>query len=142
MAIHALTIILSLILAVGAADQGTPSQERAALDGTWLVTSLFLNGVYRGDAAEVAIMITGNAYEQDVNGQVNERGTLRVDPSKKPMTIDFIITEGSAQNTTQLGIVEVSGDTLKLHLNQPGANGRPADFNPLDDHMLIIARKK
>src|SRR5688572_4506795 len=97
-------IILSLILAAGAAAQGTSSQERASLDGTWLVTSLSLNGkVFGGDGGEVTITITSNTYEQAVNGQVNERGTTKIDLSKKPMTIDFIITEGPDQNTTQLG---------------------------------------
>jgi uncharacterized protein (TIGR03067 family) len=105
--------------------------------------SLSLNGqVYSGDRAEVTITITGNAYEQSVNGQINERGTIKVDRTKAPMTIDFVITEGSDQNTTQLGIAEVTGDSIRLHLNKPGASVRPPDFNPRADHLLIIAKRK
>src|SRR2546426_11242784 len=116
MAMRVVTIILSMIFAFGSAGQGTPPQEQATLDGTWLVTSLSSNGqVYGGDGAEVAITITGNIYEQAVNGQVNERGTIKLDRSKKPMTIDFIITEGDASKTTQFGILEVTGETMKLH---------------------------
>ena len=139
---RAQTTILSLLLVLGSSVETAPPQERTALEGTWLVTSLSLNGqVYSGGGTEIAITIAGNTYEQSVNGQVNERGTITVDPSMIPMRIDFLIIE-PAQTTTQLGIVEITGDTLKLHLNMPGANGRPADFNPLADHFLLIAKKK
>ena len=138
-----LTFILPIILLFGTATPSTVPQERVTLDGTWLVTSLSLNGqVFGGDGSELLITIVGDSYEQAVDGNVNERGTIKVDLSKKPIAIDFVITEGFAQTTTQLGIAEMSGRTLKLHLNQPGANGRPVDFNPLADHMLIIATKK
>jgi uncharacterized protein (TIGR03067 family) len=137
------TVVVFLGLAVSTSATGTPLQERAALDGTWLVTSLSLNGQTRGtDGAQLAVTITGDKYEQSLNGEVDERGTIKVDPTKKPMTIDFIISEGVAQNTTQLGIVEVTGDTVKFYLNAPGATVRPADFTPLADHLLIIAKRK
>jgi len=140
--VRAQTTILSLLLVLGSSVETAPPLERTALEGTWLVTSLSLNGqVYSGGGTEIGITIAGNTYEQSVNGQVNERGTITVDPSMIPMRIDFLIIE-PAQTTTQLGIVEITGDTLKLHLNMPGANGRPADFNPLADHFLLIAKKK
>jgi uncharacterized protein (TIGR03067 family) len=73
---------------------------------------------------------------------VDERGTITVDPTANPMTIDFIITEGVAKNTTQRGIVEVTGDTVKFCLNTPGAQARPPGFTPLADHILILAKKR
>ena len=130
-----------LVLAVGAAAQGTQRRAQTAVEGTWLVASL--NGrTSDGDGVQIAITITGDRYEQSVNGNVDERGTVKVDPTANPMAIDFIIIEGVARNTTQLGIFEVTGDTVKFCLNTPGAAVRPADFMPLGDHLLIIAKKK
>src|SRR5688572_24113740 len=103
--VRAQTTILSLLLVLGSSVETAPPQERTALEGTWLVTSLSLNGqVYSGGGTEIGITIAGNTYEQSVNGQVNERGTITVDPSMIPMRIDFLIIE-PAQTTTQLGIV-------------------------------------
>jgi len=130
-----------VVLAVGAAAQGTQRRAQTGVEGTWLVASV--NGrTSGGDGPQITITITGDRYEQSVNGNVDESGTVKVDPTANPMTIDFIIITGVAQNTTQLGIFEVIGDTLKLYLNMPGAAVRPADFMPLGDHLLIIAKKK
>ena len=130
-----------VVLAVGAAAQGTQRRAQTGVEDTWLVASL--NGrTSGGDGPQITITITGDRYEQSVNGNVDESGTVKVDPTANPMTIDFIIVTGVAQNTTQLGIFEVIGDTLKLCLNTPGAAVRPADFMPLGDHLLIIAKKK
>ena len=93
-----------------------------------------------GNEIEIAITFGGSTYEQIVSGRVTERGTFKIDPNSEPMAIDFVITEGSVQKT-QLGIAEVSGNTLRLHLNQFGADSRPADFNLLPGHILIVATK-
>jgi uncharacterized protein (TIGR03067 family) len=137
------TAVCFLILVVGASGQATQRPQRVALEGTWIVTSQSLNGLTSDSGgAEIAITIAGDHYEQSVDGNVDERGTIKVDSTTNPMTIDFIISEGVAKNTTQRGIVEVTGNTVKFCLNTPGALVRPADFTPLADHMLILAKKK
>jgi hypothetical protein len=57
------------------------------------------------------------------------------------MTIDLIIAEGSDAGKTQLGIFDVTGDTMRLSLDTPGAGQRPADFS-LKDGLLVVAAKK
>jgi uncharacterized protein (TIGR03067 family) len=140
---QARTAVIVLLLAVTAAAQGTYRSQRAALDGTWIVTSQSLNGQTSDTGgAEIAITIAGDRYEQSVDGTVDERGTIKVDPTANPMTVDFIISEGVAKNSTQRGIVEVTANTVKFCLNAPGASVRPADFTPLADYILILAKKK
>jgi uncharacterized protein (TIGR03067 family) len=137
------TAVCFLILVVGASREATQRPQRAALEGTWIVTSQSLNGQTSDTGgAEIAITIAGDTYEQSVDGSVDERGTIKVDPTANPMTIDFIITEGMAKDTTQRGIVEITGDAVKFCLNTPGATVRPADFTPLADYMLIFAKKR
>jgi uncharacterized protein (TIGR03067 family) len=55
-------------------------------------------------------------------------GTYKLDPAKKPKTIEFVVVSGQSKGETQLGIYELSGDTLKLCCSRPGKTNRPAEF--------------
>ena len=84
----------------------TPS----ALQGTWRLTSL--NGRSIPDQGpQITLSIVGEKYQQAVDGKVTERGTLTLDASKQPMTIDLAITEGDDSGKAQIGIVEVTDGT-------------------------------
>src|SRR5690348_13906009 len=70
-----------------------PSAMMAAVQGVWQMTQA--NGQDTSAAGqEILITITDNKYVQSVNGQVVEKGTFKIDESKKPMTIDLSIVEG------------------------------------------------
>jgi len=114
------------------------AKAAAALQGTWVLTTI--NGQPLSD--ELTLTFTGDKYHQTVGGAVNERGTIKVDASKKPMTIDLAITEGADAGKTQLGIVEVTGDTIRGSLDTPGAGQRPADFTIKDGAILFVGKKK
>ena len=88
------------------------------------------------------LTIAGGKSHQTFGGAVNERGTIRVDASKKPMTIDLAITEGSDAGKTQLGIVEVTGDAIRGNLDTPGAGQRPTDFTVKDGAIMFVGKKK
>jgi uncharacterized protein (TIGR03067 family) len=75
-----------------------------------------------------------------VDGEVNEQGTIRLDQTKVPMTIDFIVTESPTVTLTQLGVLEVAGETLRLHINR-GTTARPSDFRALPENLLIVAQR-
>ena len=135
--------IVGLILTTGVLAQAPKpaakdAKATAALQGTWVLTSI--NGQPVGD--ELTLTITGDKYHQTLSGTVNERGTLKVDASKKPMTIDLAIAEGSDAGKTQLGIIEVTGDTIRGNLDTPGAGQRPADFTIKDGAIMFEGKKK
>jgi uncharacterized protein (TIGR03067 family) len=136
-------IVIALIgLSTGVLAQGSKGRDgTAALQGTWAVTSL--NGQAIPDGApELTLTFSGNKYHQTLAGQVNERGTFKVDASKKPMTIDLAITEGDDAGKTQLGIIEVTGDTMRCNLDTPGAGQRPADFTVKNGVMFAGKKQK
>lgn len=111
-----------------------------ALQGTWRLTSL--NGRPIPDQGpQVTLSIVGERYQQAVDGKVTERGTLKVDASKQPMTIDLAITEGDDSGKAQLGIVELRDGTLRMCLDTPGAGQRPSEFGVKDGVILFEARK-
>lgn len=136
-------ILACLMLALGMTVQGA-AQERVRLDGTWLVTSTTVNGRVSPGPSQISLTFAGDAYEQAVDGDVNERGTVKLDETKKPITIDFMITEGAPSGSVQLGIIDVVGDTMRLQVNVGMGTGavRPSDFNPSPETFLIVAARK
>ena len=134
------------VMSVGlAAQSGKPapaSKAAAPLQGTWMITSI--NGKSAGEGSpELTLTFAGDKYQQALGGTVNERGTIKIDASKKPMTIDLAITEGTDAGKAQLGIFEVKGDTLRVSLDLPGAGKRPTSFEVTEGALAVIgARKK
>jgi uncharacterized protein (TIGR03067 family) len=136
------TIIAAITITAGFLTQESKDTTRVtALQGTWVLTSLDGQSVREG-GPELTLTFTGDKYHQSLGGEVNERGTFRVDASKKPMTIDLTITEGSDAGKTQLGILEVSVDTIRASLDIPGAGQRPTDFTVKDGVIMFVGKKK
>ncbi len=130
----------------GAAQSGPPAAEAAkvtplaALQGTWILTSA--DGEDLTGGPEIAITVTGDKYVQTVNGDIVERGSIKLDDTKKPMQIDLMIAEGTDAGKTQMGVIEAKGTALRGKLNSPGDNVRPSDFEPADGFFAFTASKK
>jgi len=135
------TVIVTIALAAGVlAEQAKEAKAAAALQGAWLVSSI--NGQSAPDGTPpLTLTFSGDKYQQALGGEVNERGTMKVDATKKPMTIDFAITEGPDAGKTQLGIIEVTGETFRACFAAPGAGERPADFTGKDGALVVLAKK-
>jgi uncharacterized protein (TIGR03067 family) len=142
------TIITAITLVTGVFTQGTKppvkpgtkpqiAKGAAALQGTWALGSI--NGQAATEGSELTLTFEGNRYYQTFGGTVNERGTFKVDATKKPMTIDLTITEGNDAGKTQLGVFEVTGDIMRCSFNAAGSTERPAS---LTEGALVVAAKK
>ena len=145
--------VLSLSLAVamaaivsasqaGAAKPAAPASKTiAALQGAWMVTNV--NGQdMTGSGQEVLVTITDTKYVQTANGQVAERGSFKLDDTKKPMWLDLSITEGDDAGKTQLAVIQVDGKTMQVKLADAGATARPADFAPAEGFTVFTLVKK
>ena len=123
------------------AQDAQDTKGAAALQGTWVITSV--NGQTAPEGSpEMTLTFTGDKYHQTLAGEVNERGSIKLDASKKPMTIDLIITEGSDAGKTQLGIIEVTGDTVRANLDTPGTSQRPTDFTVKEGFVMFEGKRK
>jgi uncharacterized protein (TIGR03067 family) len=116
------------------------SKDLAALQGTWLMISINDQAI-ADQGVEMAFVVTGNKYQQVMNGQLVESGTLKVDAAKAPATLDLTILEGDDAGKLQLGIMEVTGDTMKALLGAPGATTRPADFTSSAGEVFLVAKR-
>jgi uncharacterized protein (TIGR03067 family) len=139
---HFSMVIAGIALAASVlAQESKDTTGAAALQGTWVITSINGQSAPEG-SPEMTLTVIGDKYHQTLAGQVNERGTIKVDASKKPMTVDLMITEGQDAGKTQLGVIEVSGDTLRANLDTPAAQQRPADFTVRDASIMFVGKKK
>ncbi len=88
----------------------------------------------------MTLTFTGDSYLQAVGGEVNERGTVRIDASKKPITINLAIVEGP--DAGKLGIFEIAGTALRASLDTPGAQQPPKDFPITEGSIMFVAKRK
>ena len=117
---------LSLMLVVPSQNvQDDTRKELEKLQGKWAVATF--NGQEVPAEALAFLVFTGDKYEQWNNGTVDERGTIKIDPKSKPMSIDLIITQGTDVGKTQPGVYELTDSTgLSIGLSVPGNTTRPA----------------
>ena len=134
------------LLAQGAAQAAKPgapamSKALASVQGTWAFTQMDGQDV-AASGQEILITITDNKYVQTINGQVVERGTFKLDETKKPWTIDITIVEGNDAGKTQLGVVQLTDTTMVGKLADAGITTRPTDFAQAEGAFVFTATKK
>ncbi len=134
-------LIGGIALAIGSLTQTAKPTSVESLQGIWVLTSI--NGqTAPAGAPELSLTFAGDKYHQTIGGEVNERGTFKLDPTKTPVAIDLVITEGSDAGKTQLGIVEVTDGTIRCSLDTPGAAQRPTDFTVKEGLITFVGTKK
>jgi len=115
-----------------------------------------LQGAWKGDSGEVdgnalpdeflkaaKFGFKGDKYTFEA-GDEKESGTITLDASKTPATIDLKIEEGRDKGKTQLGIYKVEGDKVKFCFGQPDAKERPKDFSSKagSDTIYIVFKRE
>lgn len=131
--------LLSLLLAQTSPTAPADNAKKLLdqIQGSWRVVTF--NGQDVPASAEAYLVFKGDKYEQWTNNSVGERGSLKLDASTKPALIDFVITEGNDAGKVQLGLVDITGDTLSLAFAAPGSATRPK--TPADAELVAILTK-
>ena len=130
-------LALSLVFVMpGQIAQDDTKKELEKLQGSWAIVAF--NGQDVPAEAQFFLAFNGDKYEQWNNGTVDERGTIKVDPKTKPMSIDLIITEGSDAGKTQPGVYELSDSTtLWIGLTVPGNTTRPSAYANAELQVML-----
>jgi uncharacterized protein (TIGR03067 family) len=135
--------IFALSLLFVTAGQAPPDDVKKELDklqGNWALTTF--NGQAIPTEAQAFLVFKGDKYEQWNNGAVDERGSFKVDPKTKPMSIDLIITEGNDAGKTQPGVYEFTdAETLSVGLATPGNTTRPAAIAQAELQVVLKKAK-
>lgn len=127
---QALLVMACGLVLIGqlAGDEGK-KDDIDLFQGDWVMVSGEANGVKIADEQAKAFKRTvkGDKITITRGGEELYRGTFKLDPTKKPKTIDVHVETGPAKGMTRVGIYELDGDTMKICVAQPEAP-RPTEF--------------
>src|SRR5260370_31254951 len=119
-----LVLVAGLLIAADA-----PNDDAKKLEGTWVLTAGENDGKKMSDDALKGAKLTIEGDKHTVKvGDATYKGTHKLDPTKKPKTIDITDTDGPFKDKTVLAIYELDGDDFKICYSQPGKD-RPKDFH-------------
>jgi uncharacterized protein (TIGR03067 family) len=112
------------------------------LQGTWEAQAVEREGKDDPNLKGALISFNGDKFTVKMGDRVLMAGTLKVDTSKKPHTIDATVTEGDTKGLTLPGIFELDGDTLKVCSDGQGKK-RPTEFKTAPDTglMMVVAKR-
>lgn len=128
-----------LITAVRAQDDA--KKALAKMEGKWTIIAAERDGK-ADDTLKGAVRVNmGDKYTLTMKGGKPFSGTFKIDPTKKPKTMDMMPTDGRYKDKTLLAIYEFDGDTMKVCFAEPGKE-RPTAFasKPGSGHVFIIQK--
>ena len=132
-------VALTLVLAFAPAAWGGDAKDDDTLQGTWLPATAELGGQKFPDEVRksIKLVLKNDQYTVTVGTEGNDRGTVKVNSSAKPKTMDITGTDGPNKGKTFLCIYELTGDTLKVCYDLSG-KARPADFSTKPGTQLYL----
>jgi uncharacterized protein (TIGR03067 family) len=122
-------LVATLTMGTAGAQDDAAKKEMKKLEGTWATVSIEAAGQKVTDEDKIKtrkLTTKGDKYTMKV-GDETVQGTVEINPSKNPKTIDIKPDTGSNKGKTLLGIYELDGDNLKICLALPGKD-RPTVF--------------
>lgn len=125
-----LVMLAFVSLASGAVkpNRNKSVDELEKLQGTWTFIALEVDGakVPEGMLGGSKLIIKGDHFTS-ISGGVTYEGTIKIDTSRSPKTLDLIFSAGPETGKTAPGIYELGGDDWRICLSL-GASSRPTEF--------------
>jgi len=133
-------LMASMIVMLIAAD---PSDDPAKKDlekfqRNWQLTSAERDGKKTPDeeAKKIKLTIQGNQFVLRKDGVIISEGTMTLDASKKPRTIDETITVGPNKGKVFSAIYEIDDEHHKICFAASGKE-RPTEFSSASGQLLV-----
>jgi uncharacterized protein (TIGR03067 family) len=127
-----------------AQDHEAIKKDMEGLQGEWSMVSGSADGQPMPEEMrkQMKRVCKGDVLTVAMGTQTFLKAKITIDPSSKPKTIDYEMTDGLTKGKKQLGIYELNGDTLKSCFAAPGAE-RPPDFEgKAGDHRTLSVWKR
>jgi uncharacterized protein (TIGR03067 family) len=144
---YVVTVLVAGLLlgAAPAPKEDDAKKDREALQGTWKIVSSEEDGKTQEEAKESMVDFQKDTFTIKRGDELVAKGTFKLDPSKKPKTIDIRITEGPREGDKGLeyhGIYEVDKDTMRWCMNTEGKD-RPKEFTTKEgtNHSLLTLKR-
>jgi uncharacterized protein (TIGR03067 family) len=138
-------LVAALTISTAGAQDDAAKKELKKLEGTWATVSIEAAGQKVTDADKIKtrkLTTKGEKYTLKV-GDETVQGTIEINPTKKPKTMDVKPDSGSNKGKTLLGIYELEGDNLRICLAPPGKD-RPTEFasEAGTAHQLVVYKRE
>jgi uncharacterized protein (TIGR03067 family) len=139
-------VVAAGLLAAADANEDAVKKERAKCKGAWKVTSIEIDGQkpYTDDQLEgvTTTIDAAGKLTVEAGSSVVVEATTKIDPTKKPKTIDFSYTEGQLKGKDALGIYELTDDSFKYCRAAPD-KPRPTEFSSKEGsgHTLVVLKR-
>jgi uncharacterized protein (TIGR03067 family) len=122
-------VVLCAVALLIASDQPTADANKKdleAMQGDWAAVSITHDGhkLPDDDAQSLFRTVKGDQYTVFLFKKAVSKGTLKIDATKKPKTIDFLPANGEPI----LGVYELDGDSWKICHSMPGKE-RPRELS-------------
>lgn len=138
-------LFTAVCLVAGQQADDAAKKDLAALQGTWVMVALEVDGkpVPEEKIKGAMLVIKGDKYITKVKGKDYET-VITLDPGKKPKAIDMVFTEGDKKDKVLRGIYVIEGDTLKICRGLQPEQDRPTQFGtwPNTNLFLVTWKKK
>jgi uncharacterized protein (TIGR03067 family) len=134
---------LATFLALGflVAAPAPPDNDLDKIQGTWKLESVQVGPHTLVEPyKDWTFNIKGDKLTIKVGDRVRSEYTIKIDPDKKPKTIDLTRKVGD-QTLTELGIYELDGDTWKM-CNDEGGEMRPSEYGTKEGTRLELIMMK
>ena len=132
------TVLFLTVAALGAAkpDDKAAQEELKKLAGDWNCTASEFGGEKAPEAAYKGLTMTikGDTFKVLADGKVIDEGTVKIDPTKNPKTLD--LDSSKTKQPRIRGIYKLDGD--KLLICYGASNERPTEFASKKGTMLSL----
>ena len=148
LALGLLSATTGFLIAAGDSNADAIKKELEKLEGAWVTMSLELNGTKESEEevkkADMKLAFKGNTVSLRQKDEVVFEATFKIDPAKKPKTLDLTITKGQSDGTKSLAIYELDGDTLRACWTLFAVErDRPTEFaTKADAGLLLVVYKR
>jgi uncharacterized protein (TIGR03067 family) len=135
-------VALALVFSFSLAARSGDAKNDGAIEGTWLPSSAELGGKEFPDEVRktIKLVVNDDKYTVTVGAKV-DRGTIKLNPSAKPRTLDITGTDGPNKGKTILAIYERNGDTLRICYDLSGKS-HPTEFKTKEGTQLFLVTYK
>lgn len=137
----ALLVLVVGLVAADAPKDDAAKKELEKLQGNWKSASIREGKEEK--SKDAVTTITGDKFVTKVGDKIERAGTIKVDPTQTPKTIDATYTEGPDKGKTLLGIYSQNDDNWTICYGEPG-KVRPTEFpdKGAAAYLLLILKKE
>jgi uncharacterized protein (TIGR03067 family) len=120
---------VGLLLAADA-NEDAVKKDLKLFEGTWKIVSMELEGMKlpEDQYKDAKLVCKGSDFTYTDIGGTEYKGTFKIDPSKKPKTLDVTFTDGPNKGEVLVAIYEIDETTYKL-CAKPMSKDRPTEFS-------------